>query len=1521
MKKIFAGLLVLALLLTATVFSVSAAENPKVSESAGIAEAAAAIEFPTDGSNLTAVCPVCAKSATWKPLTAATIGSGYTLPKSTAHYYLTESVTTSSSTVMLTAPNSSSYTVCLNLNGKTLTNTAGMVFEGKASRFNIMGEGQVIGGKTGAEYGATVGIGNVGSVNLYGGTYSKNDPATTANTLAITWGGSLNIYSGATVKSGTAGSAVYLKAALGDSETILNMFGGTIDATGSTEPAVEVAAATKPNAAEGRILFTPIFNMYGGTIKNGSAAYGGNVIVQPNSVFNMYGGIIEKGTATKSGGNIYLGGGATMNLYGGTVSGGTATENGGNIYMTNYVNDTDTAEVTMNITGGKLSGGSAVKGGNLFMYTDAVLNMLGGTIENGTAITEGGNICAFPKYGVATGQWAEIYLEKATISGGKATGNGGSLGLTRTDLYIEEGTVIKNGVADGGRGGNLRIYHGNIYMNGGIISGGNATSKYANGGADDIWVQGANGTLSTMYMLGGRIESLDDRDGSAITVHAYGRLYMGGNASTVNKTATKAEIYAAGTVYICDGWSGNAVVSYADTYTEGTALTTSKTKVVTLSASLKATDGGSYTGRLIHQNSQLPILPNTDGGLSIGGISMVAADGTMTPTADPLTDWDTGNYAYIRLDRSAYTLELDGREVWVDLSGCDLTANGGKVNAFDSANDTFKSANCGTITGTAEVAADVEAPNGNRYLAITENGSTTLHRLDMQVTAVSLRTNAAGLYYKAAYNCDEVLAAKVTQYGVVLSVFNMPGADFATETKDINQYTVGTEAFKAGLVTTSGSVFGILEDGRTEANNSQRGQIRIYANPYVVVDEQTYVGDNKNVGKTADSEGFDGVAMSLRDTMELADSIYYDYAAADRDTMNKFYTTWKTKGMSWQLTNINGQLTVDNSNLTFTSGTKAVCPVCRKSVTWTPVSQATHGTTNIGSAAGGSHYYLTEDVTYNNATSTETSFMSAPGSGKVACFHLNGYDLTTTGINVRPFQGSAGTLNIMGNGVVSGNYSNSSYGVKGATVGINTAVSAGKVNLYGGIFTKAACNNNDNPVVAVYSNGGQIHVYEGAEVRGTGVGYAVYVGSANKANGTFGVHGGKITGGELSATEPSATSGFVSSVIIDGNAIVDELVIRSKLVSAKLSGTPFIGRAGLATGTKLTFGKLFEGADISVSIANGAFTDACDAEALLPYIHAWNAPDSIRADDGKLYYDVNYEHYMTPYEEDVVAKALADGKLHYYFMSGEGFVTSSINAGDVRKWGDCCLVVFPNGETMLIDSAYAVQAPVVIGNLKRMGVTELDYLLITHHHNDHIGGAFSSSSDFFKEIQVGQVYYEDLQAESSWNGVLEARCQEYGVPYQVLKKGDVLTFGEGDKAVTLTVLWPNMPMTEEELAGDSIFNNYSLVFRFDFGAHSSLFTADIYTATETKLRELYTNGELDADLMKMPHHGWTSSNSSAFVTAVSPKIAVATGAHELAIKIWKPYNTAKALVLEDLHDGYIYVAASSDGTMESETSK
>lgn len=1515
MKKLLTTLVLATFLLVCTVPSVSAADHTRVADGTLVATLANAMVFPTDGTNTTAYCPVCCKSATWKPLTEETISGGYTIPKANAHYYLADSV--SNSTVKITPPNSSSYTVCLHLNGKNLTNTADLVFEGKASKLNIMGSGEVKGGYTGATYGATIGIGNMGSVNLFGGTYSKNNPSSTANTIAITWGGTINIYSGATINSGTAGSAVYLKGSLGDSETRFNMYGGTVEGTGSSEAAVELAAAVLPNAKNSDVLFVPTFNMYGGTIQNGSGTNGGNMAVGAYSVLNMYGGTIQKGSAA-NGGNVYLAGGATFNMYGGNISNGTATDQGGSIYATNYISDTSTARSVINIYDGTISTSSAPKGGNISLYTNTELNMYGGTVENGTASSEGGNIYAKAAYGVATSEWVDVYLKNATISGGEATGNGGNMGLTRANLTIEEGTKLQNGTADGGRGGNFRIYHGKVMMNGGVISGGNATSKYANGGSDDIWLQGGDiNSLSVMYMLGGKVESIDDRDGSALTVSEFGRLYLGGSASTVNTNSKKAEIYSNGKIYICDGWTGSATIIYKDdALAENAVVANTRTKVVTLDAQYNATDGGSYTGKLIHQPTQLEISTTPTGTLTVGGVSMVSADGTVTPTNDPLTAWDTGKYAYIRLSGTTYTIEdLGGRTICIDINGCDLTVNGqGTISAFDSANDTFDSQKCGSITGSATVEVDVAAPNGNRYIAVTdtENNRTTLHRLDMRVTSVVLRASAAGLYYKASYSCDDVLASKVTKYGMVLSVNNMPGADFAAETEDINLFTVGNEAFKNGLVTTSCSVFGILTE-ETVNENSQRSQMKIYVNPYINLDELVLVGDTENPGKTAEDPTYSGVSLSLRDTMDLMDSIYPDYAAEQQDTMNQFYTQWKDKGMDWKMENITGQLSIDNSDLTFTATNKAFCPVCRKTVTWTPITQKDYGTTKIGKASKGAHYYLAEDVIHYGGTE---SFLSAPNSTETACFHLNGHNLTTIGNETRPIMGAGGVLNIMGNGTVCGSF-NSSTSV-GATVNINTAVSAGTVNLYGGIYTKISVNGSENPVVSVYNNGGQIHLYEGAEIRGDGINYSAYLGAATKANAVFGVHGGKILGGKLSATEPGTA--FTSTVIIDGNSYLEELVIRDKAITTHISGMPVIEKLALATDAKLTLGKLLPGADLAVS-ANGVFTKEIDHTwAYLPYIHAWNAPDSIAATGNTLRYDVNYEHYMTPYREDVSAKAVEEGKILYYFMSGENMVMSTINAGDVYKWGDCCLIAFPNGETMLVDSSYAVHAPVVIGNLKRMGVTELDYLVITHPHGDHIGGAFSSSSTFLNEISVGKVYYEDLPfPNNSWVGVVESKCEANNIPYENLEKGKVLTIGEGDLAVTIKVLWPKEELTDGELSADAAENNNSLVFRLDYGEHSSLFTADIYTATEKKLVDLY-GSELDTDLMKIPHHGWSSSNSEAFVNAITPEIAVATGAHEMGIKYWKPYNKANALLLSDLHNGYIHVSADRSGNMEYETS-
>ena len=110
------------------------------------------------------------------------------------------------------------------------------------------------------------------------------------------------------------------------------------------------------------------------------------------------------------------------------------------------------------------------------------------------------------------------------------------------------------------------------------------------------------------------------------------------------------------------------------------------------------------------------------------------------------------------------------------------------------------------VADSVNIRQDVRHPaNGNRYIAVTNQGFTKFHALDLKLTNVTLRTNEAGIYYKATMDCDAVLAAQVQCYGVAVSLAGMPGAVFETE-EDVF-YTRLTGAPTGTF--TSGSVFGI----------------------------------------------------------------------------------------------------------------------------------------------------------------------------------------------------------------------------------------------------------------------------------------------------------------------------------------------------------------------------------------------------------------------------------------------------------------------------------------------------------------------------------------------------------------------------------------------------------------------------------------------------------------------------------------------------------------------------------------
>ncbi len=289
--------------------------------------------------------------------------------------------------------------------------------------------------------------------------------------------------------------------------------------------------------------------------------------------------------------------------------------------------------------------------------------------------------------------------------------------------------------------------------------------------------------------------------------------------------------------------------------------------------------------------------------------------------------------------------------------------------------------------------------------------------------------------------------------------------------------------------------------------------------------------------------------------------------------------------------------------------------------------------------------------------------------------------------------------------------------------------------------------------------------------------------------------------------------------------------------------------------------------------------------------------------------------------------------INYYFMTGEGKIVNKNHGDYFTKWGDCCLVVFPNGQTMLIDTGIKGAYPTIKAKLQSYGITKLDYVVISHPHDDHGGGMWAG---LFKDFTIGQVYHNGYRnANWSEKSLVQTYCTTYNLPCDVLSAGDQMHFGD----VSMKVLWPTKEAGEvfQAIEGSGAVNSLSIVMRFDYGEHSSLFTGDIYKTynglngkeseeeqvpgqigAEQQIVALYKNGELDVDLLKLPHHGDPStSNSKEFFAATTPEMAMATGfcpvGNYLGQYKGRGYKNATFF---DRQYGYVHFFATSDGKMK-----
>jgi endogenous inhibitor of DNA gyrase (YacG/DUF329 family) len=190
---------------------------------------------------------------------------------------------------------------------------------------------------------------------------------------------------------------------------------------------------------------------------------------------------------------------------------------------------------------------------------------------------------------------------------------------------------------------------------------------------------------------------------------------------------------------------------------------------------------------------------------------------------------------------------------------------------------------------------------------------------------------------------------------------------------------------------------------------------------------------------------------------------------------------------------------VDNSDLVLDAENKAKCPVCGEVVVWTAITEVStesHGYEFVGDG----HYYLANNITYEGTGTALGIWYNSEYKGRPACLHLNGHNITAT--NGSAIFGGM-ELNIMGNGIVSGNKDSAS---QGSALQLNSGGAI--VNVYGGTYTKNTDNGN-SPVVNIGAAGNTLNIFDSVVIDSRGA-----KGNTVQATwGTLNIFGGEIYGG------------------------------------------------------------------------------------------------------------------------------------------------------------------------------------------------------------------------------------------------------------------------------------------------------------------------------------------------------------------------------------------------------------------------
>ena len=196
----------------------------------------------------------------------------------------------------------------------------------------------------------------------------------------------------------------------------------------------------------------------------------------------------------------------------------------------------------------------------------------------------------------------------------------------------------------------------------------------------------------------------------------------------------------------------------------------------------------------------------------------------------------------------------------------------------------------------------------------------------------------------------------------------------------------------------------------------------------------------------------------------------------------------------------------------------------------------------------------------------------------------------------------------------------------------------------------------------------------------------------------------------------------------------------------------------------------------------------------------------------------------------------------------------------IDVWQGDCILIQVNNKNLLIDSGPSSNRKDLLNYLEKLNIKKFDYIIATHPHEDHIG----NMDTIIKRYNIGSFYSPKVITSSTTFENMISALVDKNLKINVLKKGvKGIDLGKNTEIEVFSPL--------ENISSDNL-NDYSPIIKITFFNNSFLFTGDAEISTEDTV--LSQNNNLNCDILKVGHHGSSTSTSTDFLISTNPSVAI-----------------------------------------------